>query len=214
MATLDDLELPRTELTTAADVWVREIEPPYLVNHSVRAYVFGRELGKARDLRPGEDYDDELLYLSCLLHDVGLTEPGNQDQRFEVDGADLAVEFLLAHGLSQDRAEIVWDAIALHTSRGIANRKRPEIALMQAGTGVDVMGGPDDLPPRHAERTLAMLPRLRVQTEIREAITAQAAAKPSKAPSYTLPGELVRTYAAEVKMPTWEDAIVESGWDE
>jgi hypothetical protein len=214
MTTLDDLELPRTGLTTAADAWVREIEPPYLVNHSVRAYVFGRELGKARDLTPGKDYDDELLYLGCLLHDVGLTEPGNRDERFEVDGADLAVEFLLDNGVSQDRAEIVWDAIALHTALGIANRKRPEIALMQAGTAVDVVGGPDDLPPGFAERTLAILPRLGLQTEIREAITAQAAAKPSKAPPYTLPGELVRTYTAEVTVPTWEETIARSGWNE
>jgi hypothetical protein len=34
----------------------------------------------------------------------------------------------LRWGLSEERAEIVWDAIALHTSVGIANRKRPEVA--------------------------------------------------------------------------------------
>jgi hypothetical protein len=214
MTTIDDLALPQTELVATADAWVRSIEPPYLYNHSVRAYVFGRALGQGRGLEPGEDYDDELLFLGCVLHDVGLTQPGDGDQRFEVDGADLAVQFLRDNGLPPERAEVVWDAIALHTSLGIANRKRPEIALMQAGTAADVMGGPADLPPGLADQTLDVLPRLGLQNSIREAITAQAAVKPAKAPPYTLPGELVRTYVPDAKVPTWEDMAAASGWRE
>ena len=61
--------------------------------------------------------------------------------------------FLAARGLSEERAEIVWDAIALHTSIGIANRKRPEIALANAGIGIDVSKrGAERLPPGFAER--------------------------------------------------------------
>jgi hypothetical protein len=212
MTTIDDLALPQTELIAATDAWVRTVEPPYLYNHSVRAYVFGRALGQERGLTPGEDYDDELLFLGCVLHDVGLTEPGDGDQRFEVDGADLAVRFLLDNGLAPERAEIVWDAIALHTSLGIAGRKRPEIALMQAGTAADVMGGPADLPPGLAERTLDVLPRLDLRNRLRDAVTTQAAATPAKAPPYTLPGELVRTHVADARVPDWDDMAAASGW--
>lgn len=214
MTTIEDLALPQTELIASTDAWVRSIEPPYLYNHSVRAYVFGRALGQGRGLEAGEDYDDELLFLGCVLHDVGLTQPGDGDQRFEVDGADLAVQLLLENGLPPERAEIVWDAIALHTSLGIANRKRPEIALMQAGTAADVMGGPDDLPPGLADRALDVLPRLDLQNSIRDAITVQAAVKPAKAPPYTFPGELVRTYVPDAEVPTWEDTLAASGWRE
>lgn len=214
MTTIDDLNLPRTELIAAADAWVRSLEKPFLVNHSIRSYVFGRAFGRSQNLEPGQDYDDELLFLGCLLHDVGLTDPGDGDQRFEVDGADLAVEFLTSNGLSQDRAEIVWDAIALHTSLGIAHRKRPEIALAHAGIGLDVVGDPADLPPDLAARTLDALPRLGLQGALRQAVVHQAAAKPTKAPPYTFPGELVRVYAPEVKVPTWDDAIAASGWDD
>jgi hypothetical protein len=214
MTTIEDLALPHTDLIAATDAWVRTIEPPYLYNHSVRSYIFGRALGHERDLTPGEDYDDELLFLGCVLHDVGLTEPGDGDQRFEVDGADLAVQFLLENGLSPERVEIVWDAIALHTSLGIANRKRPEIALMQAGTAADVMGGPDDLPPGVADQAFRALPRLDLQDSIRDAITAQAAIKPTKAPPYTLPGELVRTHVPGAKVADWDDMAAASGWSE
>jgi hypothetical protein len=213
-ASFDDLALPRTELVATTDAWVRSIEPPYLYNHSVRAYVFGRALGQAGGLTPGEDYDDELLFLGCVLHDVGLTEPGDRDQRFEVDGADLAVRFLLGNGVSPERAEVVWDAIALHTSLGIANRKRPEIALMQAGTAADVMGGPADLPPGLADRTLDALPRLGLQNRLRDAITAQAAVNPAKAPPYTLAGELVRTHVPAARVAHWDDMAAASGWEE
>jgi hypothetical protein len=214
MTTIDDLDLPRTELIAAADAWVRSIEKPFLVNHSIRSYVFGRAVGRTQNLEPGEDYDDELLFLGCLLHDVGLTDPGDGDQRFEVDGADLAAQFLTDNGLSEDRAEVVWDAIALHTSRGIAHRKRPEIALAQAGIGVDVGGGPADLPPGLAARTLDALPRLGLHDALRQAVVRQAAAQPSKAPPFTFPGELVRAYAPDVKVPTWDDVIAASGWDD
>jgi len=214
MTTIDDLDLPRTDLTAAADAWVRSIEQPFLVNHSIRSYVFGRALGRTQNLEPGEDYDDELLFLGCLLHDVGLTDSGDGDQRFEVDGADLAVRFLTNNGLSENRAEVVWDAIALHTSRGIAHRKRPEIALAHAGIGVDVVGGPPDLPPGLAARTLVALPRLGLQDALRQAVVHQAATKPSKAPPYTFPGELVRTYAPDVGVPTWDDLVAASGWDD
>lgn len=163
MTTIDDLELPRSELTTETEDWARSIAAPFLVNHSVQSYVSGRALGYAQNLEPGTGYDHELLYLGCLLHDVGLTEPGNGEERFEADGADLAVRFLADNGLPQDRTEIVWDAIALHTSQGIVNRKRPAIALAHSGIVVDVAGGPDALPPGLADRTLDVLPRLGLQ---------------------------------------------------
>src|SRR5262249_6734763 len=68
--------------------------------------------------------------------------------------------FLKEEGVAPERREIVWDAIALHTSIGIASRKRPEIALVHIGAGVDVLGmGLDSLPPRLVAETIEVLPR-------------------------------------------------------
>lgn len=74
------------------------------------------------------------------MHDLGLTERFDAEQRFEVNGADAARAFVLEQGLSDEKAEIVWDAIALHTSIGIAIRKQPEIALVHLGATADLLG--------------------------------------------------------------------------
>jgi HD superfamily phosphodiesterase len=66
--------------------------------------------------------DRELLYLGAIMHDLGLTERFDAEQRFEVNGADAARAFVLEHGLSDEKAEIVWDAndfVALALSHSI-----------------------------------------------------------------------------------------------
>lgn len=196
----DALRLPETELAHAALEWARGIEPEYLLNHSVRSYLFGREVAPS-----GTDYDDELLFLATVLHDVGLTPEGGGRQRFEVDGADAAVTFLAARGLSEERAEIVWDAIALHTSIGIANRKRPEIALANAGIGIDVSKrGAGRLPPGFAESVFEAYPRLGCKRELIEAVIHVSHANPArKAPPLTFPGEILRLRHPE-DVPRWD----------
>ena len=86
-------------------------------------------------LAAGEDYDDELLFLSCILHDIGLAAQADRGRRFEVDGAEAAVDLLRANGLEAARARLVWDAIALHTSAGIAEHRGNEVALTRARPG-------------------------------------------------------------------------------
>jgi hypothetical protein len=77
-----------------------------------------------------------------------------------VVGADAADVFLKDQGVHPERREIIWDAIALHTSVGIASRKRPEIALVHIGAGVDVIGlGLDKLPPALVAETIEAFPR-------------------------------------------------------
>ncbi len=72
--------------------------------------------GRRRGLSP----DPELLYVGAMFHDLGPTEKyRTKDQRFEIDGADQAREFLAGHGVNGDEARRVWTAIALHTTPGI-----------------------------------------------------------------------------------------------
>src|SRR6267142_5612609 len=85
---------PDTAICSAAVEFVFDVSPPFVANHCVRSYLFGRELATAKGLRRDVDYDDELVFLSCILHDLGVTEHANGDQRFGVDGADAAARFL------------------------------------------------------------------------------------------------------------------------
>ena len=198
-----DLTLPQTELADAALTWAQEIEPEYLLNHSVRSYLFARAVAGTAE------YDDELLFLATVLHDVGLTPEGDGRQRFEVDGADAAVRFLSGRGLTEERAGIVWEAIALHTSIGIANRMRPEVALANAGIGIDVSKrGAERLPPGLAGEIHDAYPRLGCKRELTEAVIAVSHGHPSKAPPLTFPGEILRSRHPE-QVLRWDQI---EGW--
>ncbi|GAA2788024.1 hypothetical protein GCM10010533_27910 [Mycolicibacterium pallens] len=86
--------IPDSDICSAALHLVTDVSPAFLTNHCIRSYLFGRELAAADGMRAGTDYDDELVFLSCVLHDLGITAYGGGDQRFEVDGADAAARFL------------------------------------------------------------------------------------------------------------------------
>jgi HD domain len=208
-----DLPFPRTELAVNAMRFTRSITQPAIFNHSMRTYLYGRFLGDAQGLQPDRDYDDELLFLGCVLHDTGLSDRGDGDQRFELDGADLAAAWLTEQGLAPEKVEIVWDAIALHLCFEVAARKRPEIALVTAGAGYDL--GPDGpaLPAGYADRVHAVLPRLHAAAVLHDAVVGQALAKPHKAPPFSIPGELVRQTTGQT-WPTWRELMEGSGWND
>ncbi len=132
------------------------VSPAVVWNHVLRTFVFGALVGKAQNLR----YDEELFFLASVLHDLGLTAEFRGAERFEVVGADAADAFLKDQGVNPERREIIWDAIAFHTSVGIASRKRPEIALVHIGAGVDVIGLElDRLPLAVVAETIEAFPR-------------------------------------------------------
>ena len=107
----------------------------------MRSAVFADLIGRER----GVKYDREVLWVSAVLHDLGLTKIAPVEARFEIEGADLAKEFLAKKGMSERHVEIVWDAIALHTTAEIPSRKCAEIALCQLGIAVDLGIAPPDI---------------------------------------------------------------------
>jgi ketosteroid isomerase-like protein len=203
------LSLPETDIARKAFAFVKRATPEFFLNHSVRSYVFAR----AHAARRGIHYDDELVFVSCILHDIGLSEQGNGDQRFEVDGADTAAAFLRAHGVEERRVAIAWDAIALHTSPGIANRKAAEVAMTQAGIATDIIGaGRENLPAGLAEELHALLPRADLAYALSDAVRVQAMAKPQKANPLTFAGVLLRHHLPYGAYPGWYDLIGTAGW--
>ncbi|WP_106401094.1 HD domain-containing protein [Actinocorallia populi] len=203
-----DFALPDTALTRRAHAFITRLCDPVLVGHSVRAYLFGRELGTQAGLRPDEHYDDEVLFLACLLHDAGLSPEGDRAGRFEADGADTAVEFLAAEGLDERRRDIIWQAIALHTSAGIADRMRPEIALTHIGTGADIAAlRARSLPEDLAARAHATWPRSDIGPHLTQAIVEQIRRNPAKASLFSLPFELLRQTHPDTPVPGWLDTV-------
>ncbi|UAY56045.1 HD domain-containing protein [Arachidicoccus terrestris] len=129
--------IPDSKIAIEATELLLEHGTEFIYNHSLRVFVFSALNGK----RLKANYDAELLYVSSVFHDLGLTPHySSPDLRFEVDGANAARDFLKSHGLPKEQLQLVWDTIALHTTIGVAEHKEPEVALMYAGVGLDVMG--------------------------------------------------------------------------
>ena len=154
---ISGIRIPDSKIAREAAELVRQHESEMLFNHSVRVYVFGAMKGIRLNLK----FDPELLYVAALFHDLGLVDAYHTDaKRFEVDGADAAREFLRSHGIPGPESDLVWEAIALHTTPGIPQYMRPEIALTNAGVLVDVVGiGYDDYTPEQRDQVIAAFPR-------------------------------------------------------
>jgi hypothetical protein len=131
------VKIPDTKLAREITEFVKDTESPLLFHHSSRVYHFGALAGKHRGL----PFDPELLYAGAMFHDVGLVAKySSAGERFEVDGANAARDFLRSHGIPPDEIDLVWTAIALHTTPGIPQHMHPIIALVTAGVDMDVLG--------------------------------------------------------------------------
>jgi hypothetical protein len=151
------VRVPESKIAREVTQFIRDTESDLLFYHSVRVYLWGALRGN----QMGLSFDPELLYTAAMFHDIGLTAHyENSRLRFEVDGANAARDFLQGHGISESDIETVWNAIALHTTPGIPEFMRPEIALVQAGAGMDVAGrGYDQFTDAQREAVIAAFPR-------------------------------------------------------
>ena len=135
--TIAGIAIPDSQLARAATQLVRDTETDLLFHHSRRVFLFGALAGR----RLGLKYDPELLYVGALFHDMGLMPAySSATERFEVDGANAARDFLRGYGIADGDIELVWDAIALHTTPGIPRHKKPVVALVTHGVEMDVLG--------------------------------------------------------------------------
>src|SRR4026209_2241232 len=107
------LVIPDSLLAKEATDILREHSTDLLFNHSIRVYLFAAEQGRQRKLR----FDPELLYVAAALPDLGRNSKfSSPHERFEVDGANAARQFLNTHNIAEDQVQTVWEAIALHTT--------------------------------------------------------------------------------------------------
>ncbi len=173
---ISGVKIPDSKIAREAAELVRQNESELLFNHSVRVFLFGAAKGIRQNLK----FDPELLFVAALFHDLGLVDAYHTDtKRFEVDGADAAREFLKSRGIPEPKADLVWEAIALHTTPGIPQYMRPEIALTNAGVLVDVVGiGYDEYTPEQRAEIIADFPRGDFKNEFIEVQTCSALKKP------------------------------------
>jgi HD domain len=131
---------PDSSLARAAEERVRELSSSALYGHCLRTWAFA-ELFAQRDRMP---HDRELLYLACVLHDLGLTEQhwGAEPRAkcFAVEGARAAHTLVHGHGAEEQRARQVAEAISLHLNVSVPTRLGVEAHLLSKGVSLDVVG--------------------------------------------------------------------------
>lgn len=134
---LEAVAIPDSKLGQELTALAKQELTPLLFNHSSRVYKFGALAGVRRGLK----FEKELLYVGAMFHDFGLMPKySSKSNRFEVDGANAASDFLKKHNIKAEEITEVWTAIALHTTPGIPQYMAPTIALVTAGVEMDVLG--------------------------------------------------------------------------
>jgi HD superfamily phosphodiesterase len=164
-----DVTIPDTPLVAEATAFVRDAATDLVFHHSRRVFLFGTLKSRVH----GREADPELAYVGAMFHDLGLTERYRRtDQRFEIDGADLARDFLRDHGRSAADARAVWLGIALHTTPEVPYHLDPETAFVIAGVETDVLGlGLDELTPEQIRAVTDAHPRPNFKERILQAFT-------------------------------------------
>jgi HD domain len=177
---------PDSPLTRAATEAATRVLPVTLLNHSYRAYRFGRALGELEKI----DVDAELLFAAALLHDTGLVVASGRDD-FTLTSARVAGDVAEQAGLSRTATETVQTAITMHHSPGVTRAAGPVAYLLSAGAGADVVGMRCwDLPPAMVADAVRDHPREGFKAFFRKAWANEAARVPGGR------AQLLRRYGA------------------
>ncbi|KAK6435312.1 hypothetical protein LTR95_008506, partial [Oleoguttula sp. CCFEE 5521] len=213
--------VPGTRTSSAAYIHAHSLLHPDILAHSLRVYIYARallevDISHIDELQPTASCNsqlfsdltakatdlDDLVFASAIFHDFGTCTEHDHAQRFEVCGADAAVSFLSSASPDIDLREI-WTAIALHTSRGIAERMGPLTRCLRMGVKADF--GDEAwralLGEGVVERTEREFPRGKIEKVLGDAVAEQGVRVPVKAPRGSWPGDLLK---AKLEEPEWE----------
>ncbi|CAJ2503129.1 Uu.00g105230.m01.CDS01 [Anthostomella pinea] len=183
--TVAGVTIPNTTLITAALDYARQHSTDYTYNHIVRSLLLGTVIS---DKIPALlNRDREAHAVAAVLHDLGFpighpphSKILSSDKRFEVDGANAARAFLKREAAGDDsdkwdkhRLQLVWDAIALHTTGSIVFEKEPEVQATSYGIWADFQG-----PDSGIGRPVDEYPRLGLMKGLKENMLHICKAKP------------------------------------
>lgn len=206
-----DIKIPDSKLAVEAAELLREHGDDLLWNHSNRVFLFAAMKGNLSQIK----YDAELLYISSLFHDLGLTPAfRSPDKRFEVDGANAARDFLRSHGIPEDSVRLVWNAVALHTTVGIVEYMETEAALMNFGVGYDVVGKNFDLIPGEVRKQVVeAFPRNQFKHDILHAFWEGFKHKPETTYG-TMNADVCEMFLPGYQRPNFCHHVLHSKWEE
>lgn len=186
---LDDLVIPDTGACRAALEVATRYHSPSLLNHSVRAYLWAAGYARAN----GIGFDAELLYVSAMLHDIGLVaEFDSHTAPYEEAGGHLAWAFCAGAGWLPERRQRAYEVIVRHMWEEVPVEEDPEGHLLELSTGMDISGRrTGEIPAGLREEVLARHPRLEIAKEFAACVADQGERKPSSLAARFVRGGIV-----------------------
>jgi hypothetical protein len=208
--TIAGVSVPDSLLITAAIEYAQKLSEPYLLNHAMRSWLFAETIGRIKQI----EYDREVVAIGTILHDTGLTASVSGPNRFEVNGADAALSFIKGKGLSDRRAQLIWDLVALNSTPSLALHKEPEVAVGTMGIGLDYGGfGVEALSTADVERILSAFPRLRMKQRFAETCCQLVKAKPETSQDNFL-RDFGERFVPDYKAVSTVDLLMNAPFDE
>lgn len=203
--------IPDSTLAKAATELIRDTTNELIFHHSRRVFLFGSLQSRRLRITP----DAESLYVAALFHDAGLVPPyRGTAQRFEMDSADAARNFLISQGFSRPETDVVWTAIALHTTPEVPYGLDAVVAATTAGVETDVLGlRLDDIDPAELDAVVAMHPRPNFKSEILRAFADGFEDRPDTTFG-TVNADVLEHFSPGFRRTDFVDVIKNSAWPE
>jgi hypothetical protein len=169
---------------------------PALLNHCHRSYIWAASYG----LRQGIAFDAELLYVSALLHDIGLVPEFDSHTRpFEEAGGHVAWVFAAGAGWPLERRARAAEVIVAHMQDSVDPTADPEGHLLEIATGLDISGrNPDWWPAELRTAVVERIPRLTLGEEFVRCFQDQARRKPGSTAAAAVESGIAARVAANI----------------
>jgi hypothetical protein len=175
---LDSLRLPDSAAAKEAEAAAGDF-PKWLWHHSQRSYIWALALAQLDGVR---GFDEECLYVGCVLHDAGLPpaiEHGD-DACFTLRSAELAGDCATRGGWDDARADRLRESITLHVNPYVPPEQSLEGHLLAAGSTLDgvALRRYWSMHPDLVSAVLERHPRHDMKRELRPVLRAHARAAP------------------------------------
>jgi hypothetical protein len=190
----DDITVPETSAARAALEVAKEYCSPALVNHCLRSYLWAVSYGRSHEI----EFDAELLYVSTMLHDIGLVrEFDSHTVAFEEAGGHVAWVFGAGAGWPASRRTRAAEVIVRHMWDEVDPGIDPEGHLLCVATGLDISGrDPQRWPADLRAEVVAEIPRLDLDEEFLRCFADQARRKPGSLAAAAMTSGLADRVAA------------------
>ncbi|HTQ18411.1 phosphohydrolase [Mycobacterium sp.] len=168
------LPVPDSTLARRAEEFVQQELSAHVLAHSYRTYYFGKVLA-AQD---GVTVDDEIAYLTALLHDLQLEHP-TPGRCFALTGAERTAQLLADWGADDSTTKTVAAAACAHATPGVDHDLADPAGFVLAGSLADIIGRRlDDIEPSWLEDLQQRYPRHGLKQHLVAALRAEAKAVP------------------------------------